>query len=44
MKKSTQGRNVKAMVPLPVKIKADVKMEPAMKNPPILKSKNKHGR
>lgn len=44
MKKNTLGRNVKARVQLPVKIKADVKMEPAMKNPPIMRSKNKHGR
>jgi hypothetical protein len=44
MKKNIVGRNIKAMIPLPVKIKADVKMEPSMKNPPIKKSKNKHGR
>jgi hypothetical protein len=44
MKKKIVGRNIKAMIPLPVKIKADVKMESAMKNPPVMRSKNKHGR
>ncbi len=44
MKKNTESRNVKAMIPLPVKIKTDAKKELALKNPPIQRSKNKHGR
>jgi len=44
MKKSTQGRNIKATVPLPVKIKKDTPKELFLKTPPTLKSKNKHGR
>jgi hypothetical protein len=43
MKKSTEGRNVKAQVPLPVK--GDMKTELAIKNPPNLRpSKDKHGK
>ena len=44
MKKNTQGRNVKAMIPLPIKIKTDTKKELVLKNPPTQRSKNKHGR
>jgi hypothetical protein len=43
MKKIIQKRNVKAMVPLPVK--GDIKKEEAIKNPPSLRpSKDKHGK
>jgi len=44
MKKNIRERNVKAMIPLPVKIKTDAKKELVMKNTPIQRSKNKHGR
>lgn len=43
MKKIIQKRNVKAMIPLP--IKGDIKKERVLKNPPSLRpSKDKHGK
>lgn len=44
MKKNIVGRNVKAMVPLPVKIKKEFKEELVLKTPPNLKPKNKRAK
>jgi hypothetical protein len=42
MEKNIKGRNVKAMIPLP--IKGDWKTEQAVKNRPNLKPKNKRAK
>jgi len=44
MKKNLEFRNVKAMVPLPIKVKKDSKKELVIKNPPNLKPKNKRAK
>ena len=42
MKKSMKPRNVKTLVPMPVK--GDMRLEDAIKNPPNLKPKNKRAK